>query len=128
MMRNRNTIYKIFKKKNITQVHMFTAQHQYFPTSYHRLGHPPMGKHHLFSIQKRSLMCTLDHSPKSQGITHILNFPQELDNKRKKAHPLKNFDVNFAPQIQTGSPTSARGDVKTIFSQLLKMHRPLQFY
>ena len=52
---------------------------------------------------------------------HILNFPQVLDNKRKKAHPLKNFDVNFAPQIQTGSPTFARGDVTTIFSQLFKM-------
>jgi len=39
----------------------------------------------------------------------------------KKAHPLKIFDVNFAPQIQTGSPTFARGDVTTIFSQLFKM-------
>ena len=57
----------------------------------------------------------------SQGIMHILNFSQELANERKKGHPLNIFDVKFAPQIQTGSLTFARGDVTTIFSQLFKM-------
>ena len=69
---------------------------------------------------KIPLGCTLGHSSKSQGIMHILNFPQELDNKQKKAHPLKIFDVKFAPQIRTGSPIFVRGDVTSTFSQLFK--------